>query len=111
MANPIIIPSKERTRDLYEGKHPKWVESAKNQPFRVEFGDHDLHYDNGYYHSPGMSFVPSIQMANEIIFERISETVINKWGSIVVCLFDNHTNVLLATYNSKNYEHRYRRRR
>lgn len=111
MANPIIIPSTERTRDLYEGKHPKWVESAKSQPFRVEFGDHDLQYDNGYYRSPGMSFVPSMQMAKDIIFERISETIRNKWGSIVVCLFDNQTNVLLATYNSKNYEHRYRRRR
>lgn len=50
-------------------------------------------------------------MAKDIIFERISETIRNKWGSIVVCLFDNQTNVLLATYNSKNYEHRYRRRR
>lgn len=80
MANPIIIPSTERTRDLYEGRDPKWVESAKNQTFRVEYGDHDLQYDNGYYRSPGMSFVPSIQMAKDIIFERISETIRNKWG-------------------------------
>lgn len=111
MSNPVIIPSTERTRDLYEDHCPEWVASAKSKPFRVEYGDHDLQYDSGYYRTPGMSFVSSMQMAKDIIFERIRETVRNKCGSIVICLFNNQTNALIATYNSKDYEQQYRRRR
>lgn len=106
-----IIPSTERTRDIYADCDPRWAEDAKRKPYRVEYGDRDLLYENGYYMTPSMSFVDSLRTAESIALERIRETIQNGWGTEIICVFDNQTNSLVRTYNSNDHVSFLRRRK